>query len=325
MFKVGIGPSSSHTVGPMRAARAFALELQSRGLLGPAARVRTELHNGGMLGREAHVQTQTQDRGAPARVARVQTELYGSLALTGRGHGTDRAIQLGLSGEVPDKIEPETIEPKLAAIRSTGKLKLLGTDEVAFDETRDLLFLRDKTLPQHSNGMRFRAFDKDGATLAQEDYFSIGGGFIQRRGEDAAGQERPEVPHPFASADELLRIGDERGMSIWEIALANESRWHGEAAVREHVRRIWDVMRQCMKRGLETEGILPGGLNVRRRAPALARKLSASGGSTDPLAPMDWVNVFAMAVNEENAAGGRVVTAPTNGAAGVIPAVARYY
>jgi len=293
IFKVGIGPSSSHTVGPMRASRAFALELQSRGLLG--------------------------------RAARVQTELYGSLALTGRGHGTDRAIQLGLSGEVPDEVEPETIEPKLAAIRSSGKLKLLDAQEVPFDETRDLLFLKDKTLPQHSNGMRFRALDKDGTTLAQEDYFSIGGGFIQRKGEDAAGEARAEVPYPFASADELLRIGDERGMSIWEMALANETHWHGEAAVRAHVRRIWDVMQQCVKRGLETEGILPGGLNVRRRAVGLARKLSASGGSTDPLAPMDWVNVFAMAVNEENAAGGRVVTAPTNGAAGVIPAVGHYY
>jgi L-serine dehydratase len=293
IFKVGIGPSSSHTVGPMRAARAFAMELQNRGLLG--------------------------------RVARVQVELYGSLALTGRGHGTDRAILLGWCGEVPDEVELETIEPKLAAIRSTGKLKLLGKQEVAFDEARDLLFLKDKTLPHHSNGMRFRAWDKDGATLAQEDYFSIGGGFIQRAGEDASGQERPEVPHPFASADELLRIGKGRGMSIWEIALENETRWYGEAAVRAHVRQIWGVMQQCVKRGLETEGILPGGLNVRRRAPGLARRLSASGGNTDPLAPMDWVNVFAMAVNEENAAGGRVVTAPTNGAAGVIPAVARYY
>jgi L-serine dehydratase len=292
IFKIGIGPSSSHTVGPMRAAREFAASLDSNDSL--------------------------------RRVHRVQVELYGSLALTGRGHGTDRAVQLGLSGEFPDKVDPETIEPRLAAIRSAQTLQILGEHAVAFEESRDILFHKDQTLPGHSNGMRFRAFDDAGAELANQVYFSIGGGFIQRAGENTVSQSRPEVPHPFSSAEELLRIGDEREMAIWQIALENEKSWHGEEAVRAYVRQIWNAMQKCTERGLATEGILPGGLKVRRRAPLLAKKLSDSD-SSDPLAPMDWVNVFAMAVNEENAAGGRVVTAPTNGAAGIIPAVAHYY
>jgi L-serine dehydratase len=292
IFKVGIGPSSSHTVGPMRAARVFAANLDSTGML--------------------------------ARVHRVQAELFGSLALTGRGHGTDRAVQLGLTGEVPDEIDPESIEPKLAAIRARQTLSILGRQGIAFEESRDILFHKTQTLPGHSNGMRFRAFDKTGAELATEAYFSVGGGFIQREGEHVTSHTRPEVPHPFASAEELLRIGDEHAKPIWQIAFENEKSWHGEATVRAHVRHIWEVMQQCVERGLATEGTLPGGLKVRRRAPLLAKKLKGSD-SSDPLAPMDWVNVFAMAVNEENAAGGRVVTAPTNGAAGIIPAVAHYY
>ena len=292
IFKVGIGPSSSHTVGPMRAARDFAASLESKGLL--------------------------------SQVHRVQIDLYGSLALTGHGHGTDRAVQLGLSGEEPDRIDPEAIEGILSGIRSRGNLSLLGKRAVAFDERHDILFHKDQTLPSHSNGMRFQALDASGAELAKQVYFSVGGGFIQREGEDAASHARPEVPYPFANAEGLLRIGEECGMPVWQIAFENEKSWHGEAAVRAHVRLIWDVMQKCVERGLATEGILPGGLKVRRRAPLLAKKLNASG-SADPLAPMDWVNVFAMAVNEENAAGGRVVTAPTNGAAGIIPAVAHYY
>ena len=292
IFKIGIGPSSSHTVGPMRAAREFAASLGSNDLL--------------------------------RRVHRAQVELFGSLALTGRGHGTDRAVQLGLSGEFPDTIDPETIEPRLAAIRSSQTLRILEKHSIHFEEPRDILFHKDQTLPGHSNGMRFRAFDEAGVEIANQVYFSIGGGFIQREGKDAASQSRPEVPYPFGSAEELLRIGDEREMPIWQIALENEASWHGEAAVLAHVRRIWEAMQECVERGLATEGILPGGLKVRRRAPLLAKKLSGSD-SSDPLAPMDWVNVFAMAVNEENAAGGRVVTAPTNGAAGIIPAVAHYY
>jgi L-serine dehydratase len=256
-------------------------------------------------------------------VVRVRAELFGSLALTGIGHGTDRAVLLGLSGELPDRIDPESIGPRLAAIRGARRLALNGAHEMTFDETKDLVFHKDKTLPGHSNGMRFTAFETDGE-LAREVYYSVGGGFIAREGEsqDAAG--RALAPLPFASANELLHIGDREGMAIWEIALANEKAWHSAGEVREFVARIWSVMHGCVARGLATDGVLPGGLNVRRRAPNLARKL-ADGAASDPLAPMDWVNVFAMAVNEENAAGGRVVTAPTNGAAGIIPAVANYY
>src|SRR5262249_1590046 len=292
IFKIGIGPSSSHTMGPMRAAADFAKERESRGEM--------------------------------PRVAHVLAELYGSLALTGHGHGTDRAILLGLSGELPDLIEPETIEPKLAEIRSSKKLKLDGIKEIDVDEARDLLWHKNKTLAAHSNGMRFTASDESGATIATQIYYSIGGGFILREGERAAEKDVKPAPYVFSSADELLKIGDERGLAIWQIALENEKNWHTEAEIHSHVARVWSVMQECVKRGLSTEGILPGGLNVRRRAPRLAKKLGAESKS-DPLAPMDWVNTFAMAVNEENAAGGRVVTAPTNGAAGIIPAVAHYY
>lgn len=292
IFKVGIGPSSSHTMGPMRAAADFARGLQTRGEM--------------------------------ARVMRAQAELYGSLALTGHGHGTDRAILLGLSGELPDQIAPDTIEPKLAAIRAAEQLQLAGVSAIAFEEGKDLLWHKDKKLAGHSNGMRFTAFDGSGDVIATQVYYSIGGGFILREGERAA--EKNEKPAPFAisSADELLRIGEQRGLAIWEIALENEKAWHSDAAIRGHVARIWNVMQECVQRGLTTEGILPGGLHVKRRAPRLAKKLAAET-SGDALAPMDWVNAFAMAVNEENAAGGRVVTAPTNGAAGIIPAVAHYY
>jgi L-serine dehydratase len=292
IFKIGIGPSSSHTVGPMRAAGDFVSMLESKSLL--------------------------------ASVGRVQVELFGSLALTGKGHGTDRAILLGLCGEVPDRIDPETIEPRLEAIRSIHLLPLQGVQAVGLDEARDLVFHREQTLPGHSNGMRFHAFDGKGAEVASQVYYSVGGGFIVREGESPLAGARKPVPFPFGSADELLRMGEEHGMAVWQIALENEKTWHQECAVREYVDRIWNVMQACVKRGLATEGILPGGLKVRRRAPNLAKKLRA-GGSSDPLAAMDWVNVYAMAVNEENAAGGRVVTAPTNGAAGIIPAVAHYY
>ena len=294
IFKVGIGPSSSHTMGPMRAAADFARGLEMRGEL--------------------------------ARVARVQAELYGSLALTGHGHGTDRAILLGLSGELPDQIAPETIEPKLAEIRGAKQLNLAHAKAVAFDDTRDLLWHKDKTLAAHSNGMRFTAFDADGGTVATQVYYSVGGGFILREGEEAAPKDQKRAPFPISSADELLRIGREQNLAVWQIALANEKTWHTESEIRSHVSRIWGVMQECVKRGLSTEGVLPGGLNVKRRASRLAKKLaSENGGDALTPMPMDWVNTFAMAVNEENAAGGRVVTAPTNGAAGIIPAVAHYY
>jgi L-serine dehydratase len=304
LYKIGIGPSSSHTMGPMRAARRFAQSLQDAHLLD--------------------------------KVARVRTELYGSLALTGPGHGTDRAVLLGLSGEEASSIDPETIDAKLAAIRAAKTLPLPGAHTVPFDEGNDLLFHRDQMLPpgaktQHPNGMRFTAFGADGTQLACETYFSIGGGFIVA---DAEGASNPlvmttaQAPYPFKSAADLLGIAAQNNLAIWEVMLANECALRRESEVTAGVAHIWSVMQGCMDRGMVTEGILPGGLNVRRRAPRLAQRLlekEREGKSSDPLAPLDWVTVYAMAVNEENAAGGRVVTAPTNGAAGVIPAVARYY
>jgi L-serine dehydratase len=292
IFKVGIGPSSSHTVGPMRAAADFVTRLGSRGVL-------PEVH-------------------------RLRVELYGSLALTGKGHATDRAILLGLCGDAPEHVDTATTEARIEAIRSLKGLTLRGVHFIRFDETTDLLYLKDQTLPFHSNGMRFRAFDAAGAELKQQVYYSIGGGFIVKEGEQSEEQAKPPVPFPFSSADELLRLSEEQGMAIWELLLENEKSWHSEAEVRAYVHRIWSVMQGCVKLGLAAEGVLPGGLNVRRRARQLAQRLAGSPPS-DPLLPMDWVNAYAMAVNEENAAGGRVVTAPTNGAAGIIPAVAHYY
>ena len=252
-------------------------------------------------------------------------ELYGSLALTSKGHGTDRAIILGLMGEQPDEVDPASIEHKHNEVRRSGTLKLNGTCPIAFDETRDIIFHLDKTLPAHSNAMRFTALNAAGNAIASDIYYSVGGGFIQREGAELSSNvNRPEVPFPFSSASDLLRIGDEHGLAVWQIVLANEASWRPESEVRAYVARVWKGMEECLDRGLRTEGILPGGLNVRRRAPALFQKLSTQN-NTDPLAPMDWVNAFAMAVNEENAAGARVVTAPTNGAAGIIPAVGHYY
>jgi L-serine dehydratase len=264
------------------------------------------------------------NRGVLPEVHRLRVELYGSLALTGEGHATDRAILLGLCGESPDCIDTTTIESRIAALRSLHSLTLRGVHCIRFDETSDLLFLKDQTLPRHSNGMRFHAFDVKDAQLEQQTYYSVGGGFIVREGEETREQELARVAYPFSSADDLLRLGDQRQMAIWELLLENEKSWHSEADVRAYVQLIWKVMQECVKRGLAAEGVLPGGLNVRRRARQLSEKLTKSAPS-DPLVPLDWVNAFAMAVNEENAAGGRVVTAPTNGAAGIIPAVAHYY
>jgi L-serine dehydratase len=295
IFKIGIGPSSSHTVGPMRASGMFVRRLDQKHLL--------------------------------ERVRRVQTDLYGSLALTGHGHATDRAILLGLSGELPDRVDPAKIEPLVKGIRTARSLHLGGVQVIPFSETSDLLFHKDAALPAHPNGMSFSAFDEAGTQLAKEVYYSIGGGFIKTDVELRAGQAESKprsVPQPFGSSADLLRIGEHKQVAIWQIVLENEKSQRSEREIRDFVERIWKTMHDCMQRGLEIEGILPGGLNVRRRAPRFARKLKEAG-NLDPLNAMDWVNVFAMAVNEENAAGGRVVTAPTNGAAGVIPAVAEYY
>ena len=292
-------------MGPMRAARRFALELAEAGLLD--------------------------------RVASVRAELYGSLALTGIGHGTDRAVLLGLSGEEASTIDPATIDPKLAAIRESGTLFLLGERAIPFREPEDLRFHRDQMYPpgartQHPNGMKFTAFDAGGNVLQAATFFSIGGGFIVADSDGAGNaplMTMAAVPYPFKSAAELLEIAAREGLAIWELMLRNECALRDEAEVRAGILHIWQVMQGCIERGMSTEGILPGGLGVRRRALRLAQRLrekeSGGKGTGDPLAPLDWVTVYAMAVNEENAAGGRVVTAPTNGAAGVIPAVARYY
>ncbi len=258
-------------------------------------------------------------------ISRVQAELFGSLALTGKGHATDRAIVLGLLGELPDSVDPASIETKIARVRDTDELLLGGTRNVRFSMERDLLFHKQEALQAHPNGMRFSAFDSDGKLIGSSVYYSVGGGFIRKEGEEQSVQkQRAAVPFPFSSADELLKIGDIHSLAMWEIALENEKAWRSEQEVRAYVERVWQVMEECISRGLQTEGILPGGLKVRRRAAGLHRKLQASA-SGDPLAALDWVAALAMAVNEENAAGGRVVTAPTNGAAGIIPAVGHYY
>jgi L-serine dehydratase len=293
IFKIGIGPSSSHTMGPMNAARSFAELLAARGLL--------------------------------ARTAHVSAQLYGSLALTGRGHCTDRAVLLGLEGASPDTIDSAAVEPALKRIRAEGRLRLLGTHEIAFDEPLNLLFHTDQVLPGHSNGMRFTAQDAALTVLAREEYYSIGGGFIVQAGvPPGSGEARALPPYEFDSAARLLELARQGGLEIHELMLARERTWYSEAEIRERLLRIWQVMQDCVRRGFEAQGLLPGVLGVRRRAPKLYRKLMSS----DPQSPMhalDWVNVFALAVNEENAAGGQVVTAPTNGAAGIVPAVLHYY
>ena len=309
LYKIGVGPSSSHTMGPMRAAFRFAHGLAEQGLLD--------------------------------RVKRVKADLYGSLALTGKGHATDRAVLLGLSGNEPATINPAAIESTVAAIRTAKEIKLAGGAILFFDEADNLFSHRDMMFPpgakmQHPNGLRLTAYDAGGAVLDERTYFSIGGGFIVEDGVDASSEKSTtEVPFPFHTAAELLTTARANELSISQLMLENEcaqvSPDVGRARVdivRDGIDRIWQTMRDCIARGIATEGILPGGLNVRRRAHRLAEKLhekEANGLRSDSLAPLDWVTVYAMAVNEENAAGGRVVTAPTNGAAGVVPAVARYY
>jgi L-serine dehydratase len=299
LFKIGIGPSSSHTVGPMRAAARFC----QRWLDGP-----------GILG----------------RVRRVQCELFGSLALTGRGHGTDKAILCGFEGEWPDKIDPDSIPARLKRIRGEKKIRLLGHDEIPFDEKTDLIFNKRQKLPYHSNGMRFSAFDEAGELLATRDYYSVGGGFVVN--EDEAAEDRivadtTSLPYPFHSGDELLKYCEDSGKTIARIMLENEKVWRSEAEIRAGLLTIWRAMQGCVARGEREGGTLPGGLHVKRRAPAMFSDLSArpEAALRDPLTILDWVNLYALAVNEENAAGGRVVTAPTNGAAGIVPAVMHYY
>ena len=294
IFKVGIGPSSSHTMGPMRAARVFVTGLKRDGLLGPT--------------RE------------------IAVRLYGSLALTGVGHGTDRAVLMGLEGADPESVDPDSVEPAIARIRSSGRIRLLGEHEIALDEPMQLLFMMHERLPRHSNGMRFSALGADGKLLREEDYYSVGGGFIVRGDEQEARDTaaRAPMPYPFASGEELLALCRAHGLEIFELVLANERALASESEVRARLLHIWQVMQACVERGFRQTGLLPGVLKVRRRAPRLYRILTESG-TPKPLDVMDWVNAYALAVNEENAAGGRVVTAPTNGAAGIVPSVLHYY
>jgi L-serine dehydratase len=294
IFKVGIGPSSSHTMGPMRAAREFALGIKRDGLL--------------------------------AATAEIAVRLYGSLALTGIGHGTDRAILTGLEGAEPESVDPDSIESSVRRIRTSGRIRLLGEHEIAFDEPMQLLFLQHERLPRHSNGMRFSALAAGSRVLREEDYYSIGGGFILRGDEQEAREAHSHAPppYPFSSGDELLRLCREHGLEMFELVLANELASASEAQVRAKLLHLWSVMQGCVERGFHQSGLLPGVLKVRRRAPRLYRVLTESG-TVKPLDVMDWVNAYALAVNEENAAGGRVVTAPTNGAAGIVPAVLHFY
>ncbi|MBE0590818.1 MAG: L-serine ammonia-lyase, partial [Gemmatimonadales bacterium] len=297
LFKIGIGPSSSHTVGPMRAARRFVGMLDDEGLL--------------------------------ARVARVRCDLYGSLALTGRGHYTDKAVVLGLSGERPEAVDPAQVDSIVGAVRGGAPLQLAGRHGVPWIESQDLRFHTDDVLPLHPNGLRLTALAEDGATLRVQDFYSVGGGFVvtaqeaeagQAGGSDPAGQ----VAYPFTSGAELLALGEARRLTIADVVRANERAWRPDEETDRGLDEIWDVMQACIERGCRAEGVLPGGLKIRRRAAQLFRNLQHRTSSEDPLILLDWVSLFALAVNEENAAGGRVVTAPTNGAAGVIPAVLAY-
>ncbi len=298
LFKIGIGPSSSHTVGPMRAARQFVARLEKDGLL--------------------------------ATTTRVKAELFGSLGATGKGHGSDIAVLLGLQGELPDVVDTDRVPDMLDAIRQQRCIRLLGHHEVVFDEAEHLILHKRKSLPYHPNGMIFEAFDAEGNRLSQRAYYSVGGGFVVDEAAVEAGFTPPgatELKHPFTSAAELLALCQRYQKPISQIMLENELAWRSEEQIRSELLRIWQVMQDCVKRGCEREGILPGGMKVRRRAADLQRKLmqSPEAALRDPLTIMDWVNLYALAVNEENAAGGRVVTAPTNGAAGILPAVMHYY
>lgn len=296
LFSIGIGPSSSHTVGPMRAARMFAERLQESQQLG--------------------------------NTARLLVELYGSLGATGRGHGSDKAIVGGLLGEVPESVDPDGIVARLEEIRGSRRLSLLGAHDLDFDLEQDLVF-SGNTLPFHANGLRFVAFDTHAQTLLDKTYYSVGGGFVVDHDETGDVRIIPDqtpVRYPFVTGDELLRQCSDSGLSISTLMLENEKAWHGEEEIRQRLLAIWEVMRDSVRRGCRREGILPGGLKVRRRAAPMYRKLqSEAAEQAGHLGSMDWVNLWALAVNEENAAGGRVVTAPTNGAAGIIPAVLHYY
>ncbi len=298
LFSIGIGPSSSHTVGPMRAAQNFVQSLKRDGLLG--------------------------------EVVKVKTDLYGSLGATGKGHGSDKAVMLGLEGELPESVDTDSVESRLESIRSTCQLNLFGEHPIKFDEKKQLVMHRRESLPFHSNGMTFCAFDAKDEELRNSTFYSVGGGFIvddSAQGSDRIVEDDTKLPYPFLSAVDLLIHCANHDMSISDLMMENEKTWRSEEEIRLGLLEIWKVMRSCVNNGCRNEGILPGGMKVKRRAADLHRKLRGQPGITykDPLVTLDWVNLWALAVNEENAAGGRVVTAPTNGAAGIIPAVMHYY
>ncbi|MDQ3495224.1 MAG: L-serine ammonia-lyase [Pseudomonadota bacterium] len=299
LYKIGIGPSSSHTVGPMRAAARF-------------------------------VERWLDEPGRLQDVARVRAEVFGSLALTGRGHGTDKALLMGLEGHWPNEIDPDTIPDALKRIRGEKKIRLAGNHEIAFDEKTDLVMNKRQKLPHHTNGMRFAAFDADGNEIASRDYYSVGGGFVVNQDEAAEDRivaDQTPVKYPFNSGDELIATCNAHGISIAELMYANEQAWRTREEIDAGLDELWAAMQSCVERGIRSPGILPGGLRVTRRAPRLHAELEArpEAMADDPLTTLDWVNLYALAVNEENAAGGRVVTAPTNGAAGIVPAVLHYY
>jgi L-serine dehydratase len=302
LFKIGIGPSSSHTVGPMRAARLFAHRLAHDALID--------------------------------RTARVQSRLYGSLGATGKGHGSDKAVLLGLAGHEPDSVDIDAVPALLAAIREGRQLTLDGGPTIAFDEKADLVFHRRESLPFHANGMRCIAFDAAGAELANRTYYSVGGGFVVSDEVAADGSKQKKIApdttllkYPFHSGEQLLEVTEREGLTIAQVMRANERHWRSDAQIDAGLLRIWSVMQACVARGCATSGTLPGGFKVKRRAAELYRDLTSNPEAAlrDPLQVLDWVNLYALAVNEENAAGGRVVTAPTNGAAGIVPAVLHYY
>ncbi|MEM0952885.1 MAG: L-serine ammonia-lyase [Pseudomonadota bacterium] len=299
LFKVGIGPSSSHTVGPMKAALRFARSVETAGKL-------------------------------PA-VTQIVAELYGSLGATGRGHGSPKAIVLGLEGETPESVDVDSIPRRLEAIKADGRLRVLGQHEIAFDHRNDLIMHRDEALPYHANGMQFSAYDAEGQLLHQRIYYSVGGGFVVD--ENAGEHDSPVVEDstklawPFTTGKELLDQCEASGLSISALMLENEQAWRRKEEIHDELLELWHVMHACIEKGCREEGIMPGGLKVKRRAAELKRQLeSSSDRLSDPsLKTMDWVSLYALAVNEENASGGRIVTAPTNGAAGIIPAVLRYF
>ncbi len=293
LFTVGIGPSSSHTVGPMRAARKFIQQALA----------------------------------TDTPVVRVLSELYGSLGHTGKGHGSDVAVLLGLEGEKPNKVDTDSVPSRMESIRDNSQLNLNGEQIISYDDKKDLIFHRKKTLPGHANGMKFTAYDEQGNILLEKIYYSVGGGFVI--GEDTDPQTIKDLhlklPYDFQTGHELLEMTRTSGLSISSLMMENEKVWKSEEKITQGLDNIWNTMSACIEKGMRVEGILPGGLKVKRRAPSLHRKLLSRAENQDPLSAMDWVNLYALSVNEENAAGGRVVTAPTNGAAGIIPAVIKYY